>query len=67
MTISHNLSFPYRPEEHHVTTLSDDFLNALVAEIDSDDIVGITLAGSHIRAKRPHIATLTRRAGCQIQ
>ncbi len=34
MTTSHNLSFPYRPKEHHVPSLSDDFLNALIAEID---------------------------------
>lgn len=51
MTTSHNLSFPYRPKEHHVPSLSDDFLNGLIAEIDTDDIVGITLAGSHIRGE----------------
>lgn len=51
MTTSHSLSFPYRPEEHHVPSLSDDFLNALIAEIDTDDIAGITLAGSHIRGE----------------
>ena len=51
MTTSHNLSFSYQPREHHVPSLSDDFLNALIAEIDSDDIVGITLAGSHIRGE----------------
>jgi hypothetical protein len=49
MTTSHNLSFPYQPKEHDVPSLSDDFLNALIAEIDTVDIVGITLAGSHIR------------------
>lgn len=50
-TVSHNLSFPYQPKEHHVASLSDHFLNALIAEIDNDDIVGITLAGSHIRGE----------------
>ena len=51
MTTPHNLSFPYQPKEHDVPSLSDDFLNALIAEIDTDDIVGITLAGSHIRGE----------------
>lgn len=51
MTVSHNLSFPYRPKVHHVSSLSDDFLNALVAELDSDDIIGITLGGSQVRGE----------------
>lgn len=51
MTTSHNLKFPYRPTEQHVASLSDDFLNALITEIDTDDIAGITLAGSHIRGE----------------
>jgi hypothetical protein len=49
MTTSHDLSFPYQLEEHHVPSLSDEFLNALIVEIDTHDIVGITLADSHIR------------------
>ncbi len=32
-----------------VVMLSDEFLQALVAEIDKDDIVGITLGGSYVR------------------
>ena len=51
MTESHNLSFPYRPKEHYVASLSDDFLNALVAELDSGDIIGITLGGSQARGE----------------
>lgn len=51
MTTSHKLSFPYQPQEHHVASLSDDFLNALIAEVDDDDLVGITLGGSHTRGE----------------
>lgn len=32
-----------------VVMLSDEFLQALVTEIDNDDIVGITLGGSYVR------------------
>ena len=41
-----------RAEEHAITKavpLTDTFLNTLVAELDNDDIVGITLGGSHVR------------------
>ncbi|SRR5579885_2214170 len=31
------------------TPLSDEFLQTLVAEIDSDDVIAIILAGSHVR------------------
>ncbi len=30
-------------------TLSDDFLNSLVAEFDDADTAGFTLGGSHVR------------------
>ena len=34
---------------YEAPTLSEEFLNALVAELDNDDIVGITLGGSFAR------------------
>jgi len=43
-----------RDGEHAITkaaALSDTFLNALVAELDNDDIVGITLGGSYVRGE----------------
>ncbi len=41
-------------EEHAITKaapLSDTFLDTLVAELDNDDIVGITLGGSYVRGE----------------
>src|SRR5579864_6188476 len=43
-----------RDGEHAITKaaqLSDTFLNALVAELDNDYIVGITLGGSYVRGE----------------
>lgn len=43
-----------RDGEHAITkaaALSDTFLNTLVAELDNDDIVGITLGGSYVRGE----------------
>jgi len=40
---------------HEAPTLSEEFLNALVAELDNDDIVGIILGGSFARGEaRPY-------------
>lgn len=40
---------------YEVPTLSEEFLNALVAELDNDDIVGIILGGSFARGEaRPY-------------
>ena len=40
---------------YEAPTLSEEFLNALVAELDNDDIVGITLGGSFARGEaRPY-------------
>jgi predicted nucleotidyltransferase len=36
---------------YQVALLSDEFLNALVAELDNDAIVGIILGGSHVRGE----------------
>lgn len=36
---------------YQVELLSDEFLNALVAELDNDAIVGIILGGSHVRGE----------------
>ena len=43
-----------RAEKHVVTKavpLTETFLNTLVAELDNDDIVGITLGGSYVRGE----------------
>src|SRR3989475_12157466 len=40
---------------YEAPTLSEEFLNALVAELDNDDIVGIILGGSYARGEaRPY-------------
>src|SRR6266699_4967837 len=40
---------------HEAPTLSEEFLNALVAELDNDEIVGIILGGSYARGEaRPY-------------
>src|SRR5438067_8736102 len=40
---------------YEAPTLSEEFLNALVAELDNDDIVGIILGGSFARGEaRPY-------------
>ncbi len=44
-----------RGDEHTITTkampLTNTFLDTLVAELDNDDIVGITLGGSYVRGE----------------
>lgn len=40
---------------YEAPTLSEEFLNALVTELDNDDIVGIILGGSFARGEaRPY-------------
>jgi hypothetical protein len=46
---SHNHDGSNQQTVDSVVMLSDEFLQALVAEIDNDDIVGITLGGSYVR------------------
>jgi len=46
---SHNHDGSDQQTVDSVVMLSDEFLQALVAEIDNDDIVGITLGGSYVR------------------
>lgn len=41
----------FRPATHHIASLSDEFLNTLITEMDNDDIVGISLGGSHARGE----------------
>ena len=51
--MAHSASSDHRRDGEHAITkaapLSDTFLNTLVTELDNDDIVGITLGGSHVR------------------
>ncbi len=46
---SHNHDGSDQQTVDSVVMLSDEFLQALVAEIDNEDIVGITLGGSYVR------------------
>lgn len=46
---AHNHNEADRQTVDSVVMLSDEFLQALVAEIDKDDIVGITLGGSYVQ------------------
>jgi predicted nucleotidyltransferase len=46
---SHNHDGSDQQTVDSVVMLSDEFLQALVAEIDNDDIVGVTLGGSYVR------------------
>jgi Nucleotidyltransferase domain len=39
----------FKPVAHHVASLSNEFLNTLIDELDNDDIAGISLGGSHAR------------------
>ena len=52
---------------YEAPTLSEEFLNALVAELDNDDIVGIILGGSFARGEEDHIATLILLALCAMR
>jgi predicted nucleotidyltransferase len=51
----HSVSSDHGRDGEHALTkaaaLSDTFLNTLVAELDNDDIVGITLGGSYVRGE----------------
>lgn len=53
--MTHSLSSNYGSAAEHAITkaapLSDTFLSALVAELDNDDVVGITLGGSYVRVE----------------
>jgi predicted nucleotidyltransferase len=46
---SHNHNEFERRVVDAIPALSNEFLNTLVAELDNDDIVGITLGGSYVR------------------